>query len=170
VSAERVNSAQEGHADWVDRLIARKFDPAHTPLLFAAQETTMPDNNADPHADTNAQLQPGDPCPRAPLNATLDANWDKPKDVNILGSGGRPTVGRIVHYLPTPDERIDNPSFGSKGQPYPAIITHVHESGEVNLHIYNDPTWMVGRFMKARVPRSQEPLPTAGTWQWPPRV
>lgn len=80
-----------------------------------------------------------------------------------------PTVGRDVHYQPMHAERIETGN-GGKGQPYPAKITHVHEDGTVNLFIFNDATWQIGKTFKARVPQSQEATPTHGTWQWPPRV
>lgn len=40
------------------------------------------------------------------------------------------SVGMIVHFYPAEGSQ--------KGQPYPAIITHVNENGSVNLHVFND--------------------------------
>ena len=74
----------------------------------------------------------------------------------------KPSVGRIVHYMPKHVE--DN-----KGQPYPAVITHVWSETCVNLSVAND-----GSF-----PLCDPPRPTSvcfdadgapGTWCWPPRV
>jgi hypothetical protein len=47
----------------------------------------------------------------------------------------KPSVGRIVHYTPHPER--------GKGQPYPAIITHVWGDSPdacVNLHVFGDGT------------------------------
>lgn len=73
--------------------------------------------------------------------------------------GPRPSIGRVVHYH----------SYGTPGgeyQPEPraAIITAVHQDGDVSLCILN-PT---GMFFNQDVPFSTTPQP--GHWTWPPRV
>lgn len=70
-----------------------------------------------------------------------------------------PTVGRIVHYR----------SYGTPGGEFlpearAAIVTAVHEGGEVALAVLN-PT---GVFFSLSVPFSETPAP--GSWSWPPRT
>ena len=49
----------------------------------------------------------------------------------------KPTVGRVVWYYPSvQNDRVD-PQSG-KGQPYPAVITHVWGDSVVNLAVQND--------------------------------
>lgn len=78
----------------------------------------------------------------------------------------KPSVGRIVHYLPT--------CHSDKGQPWPAIITHVWSDTCVNLRVVEDPTFEIRWLrdaMTSSVSQSDDPdKPTPGTWQWPPRV
>lgn len=52
----------------------------------------------------------------------------------------KPTIGRIVHYWPgNLDDRAPK-----KGQPYPAVITHVHSDDCVNLTVFNDNSFPLG--------------------------
>lgn len=44
----------------------------------------------------------------------------------------KPTVGRIVHYWP------GNGIAPDKGQPFPAMVTHVFSDDCVNLTVFND--------------------------------
>jgi hypothetical protein len=75
----------------------------------------------------------------------------------------RPTVGRIVHYTPSEDA-------GGKGQPYPAVVTHVWSDQVVNLSVANDGEFPFGRDDEhpTSVPRDDRGGPR--TWRWPPRV
>jgi hypothetical protein len=76
----------------------------------------------------------------------------------------RPTVGRIVHYYP------GNVCETSKGQPYPAIITHVISDRVVNLRIFQDAQHPlpVSELTQAEVV-SAEPGMAGRRWCWPPR-
>lgn len=79
----------------------------------------------------------------------------------------KPSVGRIVHY--TPQEPAAN---GTKGQPYPAVITHVWSDTCVNLNVLNDGSFTLSR---DECPTSvtlaaDASNPTPRTWHWPPRV
>lgn len=76
----------------------------------------------------------------------------------------KPTVGRIVHY------RSDRPQ-DPKGQPYPAVITHVWSDQCVNLHVLGDGSFPLVRqspphAMPTSVMLGNEP----GQWSWPPRA
>ena len=67
-------------------------------------------------------------------------------------------VGHLVHYFTTKTE---------KRQPYPAVITHVHEDGAVNLHVFNDPEFFLhGEKMMHRVPRRTADLQPS-CWAYP---
>ena len=81
----------------------------------------------------------------------------------------RPSIGRIVHYT----------SYGTPGGEYTkqcraAMITEVHDNGEVALTVFNPS----GQFFNWRVPHEEigdkiEPGPSGrsgGTWHWPERV
>lgn len=75
----------------------------------------------------------------------------------------KPSVGRIVH-LNKVYGREDSP----KGQPYPAIITHVFSDTCVNLSIFNDGSFPLGA---NELTRTSVMFGTdAGQWSWPPRV
>lgn len=81
----------------------------------------------------------------------------------------QPSIGRVVHYQPQPD-----PSYGENrrtGQPWPAMITEIRESGFVRLKIFT-PTDQQEDELDPRhpgmYPYSETPAP--GHWSWPPRV
>lgn len=79
----------------------------------------------------------------------------------------KPSVGRIVHY--TPQEPAGN---GTKGQPYPAVITHVWSDTCVNLNVLNDGSFTLSRDeCPTSVNLATDPdNPSPRTWSWPPRV
>lgn len=78
----------------------------------------------------------------------------------------KPSVGRFVHYQP--------PVESSKGQPWPAIITHVWSDTCVNLSVIPDGSfpidWPEGATTTSVTQSADPGKPTLGTWQWPPRV
>ena len=79
----------------------------------------------------------------------------------------KPSVGRIVHYTPAD---AGNTSKPNKGQPYPAIITHVWGDTCVNLCVCADGSFPLGE--PNDVPTSVNYSESGGerTWRWPPRV
>lgn len=79
----------------------------------------------------------------------------------------KPSVGRIVHY--TPQEPASN---GTKGQPYPAIITHVWSDTCVNLDVLNDGSFPLScdRYPTSVNLATDPGNPSPRTWSWPPRV
>lgn len=74
----------------------------------------------------------------------------------------KPSVGRIVHYRPMV-ATADN-----KGQPYPAVITHVFSDTCVNLSVLNDGSHPLSQNMlqPTSVMLGTEPR----SWSWPPMV
>lgn len=72
-----------------------------------------------------------------------------------------PTVGRIVHYEPVE-------SVG-KGQPYPAIITHVWGPTCVNLNVIDDGSYP-SKFNAKVTSVMLSDTPAAGRWNWPSRL
>lgn len=75
----------------------------------------------------------------------------------------KPTVGRIVHY------RSDRPQ-DPKGQPYPAVITHVWSDECVNLHVLGDGSFpLVRQTPPHAMPTSVTLGDGPGQWSWPPR-
>lgn len=85
----------------------------------------------------------------------------------------KPTIGRIVHYWPgSPDE----PEPKKKGQPYPAIVTHVHSDDCVNLTVFNDNSYPIGSGMSYPFARSSVCIWNGvgkpdglNVWTWPAR-
>lgn len=77
----------------------------------------------------------------------------------------KPSVGRIVHYTP------HFPS-GNKGQPYPAMITHVWSDTCVNLNVFNDGSFTLkNEECPTSVQLAADPAnPSPRTWNWPPYV
>lgn len=72
----------------------------------------------------------------------------------------KPTVGRVVLYTP-----MDN-GGESKGQPYPALITHVWSDTCVNLFVCNDGSFGfdTGNMLPTSVTLGTGPR----TWAWMP--
>lgn len=77
----------------------------------------------------------------------------------------KPSVGRIVHYTPL------NPK-GNKGQPYPAVITHVWSDTCVNLCVLNDGSFTLSlEECPTSVTLALDPQnPVPRSWCWPPRA
>lgn len=81
----------------------------------------------------------------------------------------KPSVGRVVHY--TPSQHIEP----NKKQPFPAIITHVHDDGTVNLDVFKDAHYPNAAGAQPHVPHRGTPE-TGGArehgpfWDWPPFV
>ena len=83
----------------------------------------------------------------------------------------KPSVGRIVHYIMTPDW------IGHDGHCMAAIVTGIPSPADphaVNLHVHIDDSGAVYlggggpvHFVKA-VPHDEAKSP--GTWHWPERV
>lgn len=74
-----------------------------------------------------------------------------------------PTVGRVVWYYPSVDS--------GKGQPYPAIITHVWGDACVNLSVQNDASYPLpaGETNPTSVALATDGESPAGrTWAWMP--
>lgn len=81
----------------------------------------------------------------------------------------KPALGRIVHYIPRPEEVPDNADLPEAAQKraYAAIITHVWESGHVNLNITDDGAFPIsGPLTRTSVLFGTSP----GHWMWPPIV
>lgn len=82
-----------------------------------------------------------------------------------------PAVGRIVHYWPKRNGAL-------KGQPYPAVITHVWTPTVVNLNVFLDATYSLddGKLIPSVELFDPRPGENAsdeqklGKWSWPPRV
>lgn len=76
-----------------------------------------------------------------------------------------PSVGRIVHFY--------SEAGVGKLQPHPAIITHVHDDGRVNLLVFSDADHPIrGENIVRRV---AQPTATCDSnsdpfWMWPPSV
>ena len=66
-----------------------------------------------------------------------------------------PSVGRIVLF---------EPADQTKGQPHPAIITHVWTDDCVNLFVFPDAGHQIVDTVHASVTYGQEAAP--GTWRW----
>ena len=84
----------------------------------------------------------------------------------------KPTVGRIVHYWPG----NINDGAPKKGQPYPAIITHVFSELCVNLTVFNDNSFPMGGEHSAPLSITSvglwngQGVPVGqNVWAWPPR-
>lgn len=77
----------------------------------------------------------------------------------------QPSIGRVVHYLPTSDE-IASCEMGAGV--HPAIITAVRE-GDVSLFVmFGGELGKGGSCYIGRARQSIRPEP--GCWHWPPRV
>lgn len=76
----------------------------------------------------------------------------------------QPTVGRIVLY--TPD---DSDLAARKGQPYPAVVTHVHSDDNVNLFVFPDDTFgLFGSRVTTLTSVLYDQGGAPGTWRWMP--
>lgn len=78
----------------------------------------------------------------------------------------KPTVGRVVHFYPADEAKPDE-----KGQPYPAIITHVWGDSTVNLAVQDDGSFMLSNTHPTSVKLlgEDEQRPAVGSWcEWPP--
>lgn len=69
----------------------------------------------------------------------------------------KPTVGRIVHF---------HDQSNGKGQPYPAIVTHVWSDDCVNLYVIGDGSFPTSLGLQTSVLLGNGP----GQWSWPERV
>jgi hypothetical protein len=78
-----------------------------------------------------------------------------------------PTVGRVVHYRPRPSDFLDK-DRAQKGQPFPAVVTHVWGDTTVNLSIGQDGTFPL--LANALIQTSVTLGDGEGEWSWPPRV
>jgi hypothetical protein len=76
----------------------------------------------------------------------------------------RPSVGRIVHFTPRGWEDTN-----TKGQPYAAVITHVWSDSVVNLNVFPDGSFPLGRSNLETSVSLGDPG-QGGTWCWPPYV
>lgn len=78
----------------------------------------------------------------------------------------KPTVGRIVHY--------HHKDAKDKGQPYPAVITHVWGDSVVNLAVCADGSYPLphGNMLVTSVQMGgPDRVDALGScWSWPPRV
>lgn len=83
-----------------------------------------------------------------------------------------PSVGRVVHYLPRPipQEDLDRGAWHRSGQPWPAIITEVHDDGRVRLDLIT-PFGQIEERLDENNPGLYwfAEFPTPGYWSWPPR-
>lgn len=76
-----------------------------------------------------------------------------------------PSVGRIVHFY--------SEAGVGKLQPHPAIITHVHNDGRVNLLVFSDADHPIrGENIVRRVANGNEECKCNSDpfWMWPPSV
>lgn len=69
-----------------------------------------------------------------------------------------PSVGRTVHFFPGMSKH--------KGQPYPAVITHVWSDQCVNLHVLDDGSFPLGRPTVTSVMKRNGDL-AEEVWDWP---
>ncbi len=84
--------------------------------------------------------------------------------VSNIMSGQKPSVGRIVHYIPTEEERT-GANFNQQ-EKAPAVITAVWSDTLVNLQVLNDGDQSPTR--KLSIQMKTETL-TSSCWEWPAR-
>lgn len=75
----------------------------------------------------------------------------------------QPTVGRIVLYTPADEELA-----ARKGQPYPAIVTHVFSDTCVNLSVMGDGSFGIPCEGVNVTSACHCDEGTPGTWKWMP--
>lgn len=106
---------------------------------------------SDQIADTAPQQEgttPKDPRPDDPGNKTQS-------------SPRSPRVGDVVQYEP------GSPIAPNKGQPFPAVVTHVWSDTCVNLNVLNDGSFNAPAVLATSVLRSNDPdKPNPGSWQF----
>jgi hypothetical protein len=76
----------------------------------------------------------------------------------------KPTVGRIVHYVP-----VYAPQMGESEEPLPAIIIAVLADDQCRLGVFGSTSYTV----VSPVPHIEPDTygrPVPGAWFWPPRV
>lgn len=89
-----------------------------------------------------------------------------------------PSVGRIVHYWPNAEhgKTANQPGVRArKGQPYPAVITHVWSDTCVNLRVIDDGSHSLGSgtsmpTVTSCVLADAASPPDGEFWSWPARV
>ena len=73
----------------------------------------------------------------------------------------KPSIGRIVHYVPSEKEKEVDNYFGNDSEVKPAIIVAVWSDTCVNLQVLHDngrePTWVTSANQGTGV----------GQWHWP---
>lgn len=84
-----------------------------------------------------------------------------PPAVAVLPTEPAPTVGRVVLYRPTDDQR----TLGGDGEYWPAVVTRVWSAECVNLHVLTD---AAAAFPVTSVMREREDG-QARVWRWPAR-
>jgi len=76
-----------------------------------------------------------------------------------------PTVGRIVHYTPSPGDSYV--SLAHQDQPLAAIIVYVHTDKYVNLSVFDADGRCHRRAGVLLLPFSSQPLPEGNYCRWP---
>lgn len=76
----------------------------------------------------------------------------------------KPTVGRIVHYIP---EWAG--ATGDTSKPLPAIIVHVHDDDAVSLGVFGRSYYSATATHREPVLGQQYSELRPGTWFWPPK-
>lgn len=81
----------------------------------------------------------------------------------------KPSVGRIVLYCPLESQMAPEDKARPKGQPYPALVTHVFGENCVNLDIANDGSFPLRSplCMTSVMLDPSDGDCTPGTWRWP---
>lgn len=78
-----------------------------------------------------------------------------------------PTVGRVVNFHAPECFQVNH----QKDQPFPAIITHVHNDNSVNLRVFEDAEFgKPSAHVIGRAPRCEAGEAKVGHWSWPVMV
>lgn len=77
--------------------------------------------------------------------------------------GQKPSVGRIVDYIPTEDERKAH----NYADVAPAIITAVWGENTINVKVFGDAS---EDYCKTSIMQKVSEEQQGGYWQWPKRV